>query len=418
MNIPLSSMSSTAAISTGDHQYPGRGPGEVEEEICLLDPSASSRGQGDCQGSLGRPDRDSGVGEMGTKSTAGTATADGGHQHVSIANSIPSEHLFFVDISTTANSSYEPYIYGMYQRQTDVILGEENVDGSEEGSSQPLCFNCGSPDHAVSTCPFRRDNNLISLSRQYYNFYKDLRGVADHPRIHVAEGWQQQRLEWLELFEPGKIRGSLLREAIGPGDGDWLRNIATWGYPPGWISTSDPRKQVLARIWNEHLDDGYSSSDEPFYIFGSAKDEVEDVSRIGEKIGTFDEKEVDASESETASTSSSTSAKPRRWAEYPSSYFSSELLFPYAPQPAPPSSSIEWNSIFDGDDYYAQLCGLPPPPPNEPPPPLPPPPPSSCPPPLPPCPPPSLPSSLPKPPPPRPSAADDDDMDISDSDHE
>ncbi|EKM82381.1 hypothetical protein AGABI1DRAFT_104391 [Agaricus bisporus var. burnettii JB137-S8] len=356
-------------------------------------------------------------------------------------------HLPMEDMNKphTANSWYEPYICGMYQRQTDAVLGEEVMDKTTEGSSQSLCFNCGSPDHAVSACPFRRNNDLISLSRQYYNFYKELRDVTDHPRIHLAEGWRQQRLEWLENFQPGQIRGSLLREAIGPGDGDWLRNIATWGYPPGWISASDPRAKVFARIWNEQLDSGYNSPDEPFYIFGSADGEVENVSQdtliMGQTPNQSDEREIEISESETASTSRSTSPTPRRWAEYPPTYFSSELLFPYTTQEAPPSSSIDWNSAFDGDDHYAQLYGQPPPPPNEPPPLLPPPPPPSCPPPLPPSPPPpppscppplpALPSTKSTPVFPSPSSSlqiqvnttsvaeeeddDDDDMDISDS---
>ncbi|XP_006457820.1 hypothetical protein AGABI2DRAFT_215768 [Agaricus bisporus var. bisporus H97] len=384
---------------------------------------------------------------MGSKSTTGSALADGGHEQATVATSIPSEHLFFVDTSSTANSWYEPYICGMYQRQTDAVLGEEVMDETTGGSSQSLCFNCGSPDHAVSACPFRRNNDLISLSRQYYNFYKELRDVTDHPRIHLAEGWRQQRLEWLENFQPGQIRGSLLREAIGPGDGDWLRNIATWGYPPGWISASDPRAKAFARIWNEQLDSGYNSPDEPFYIFGSADGEVENVSQdtliMGQTPNRCDEGEIENPESETASMSRSASPTPRRWAEYPSTYFSSELLFPYTTQEAPPSSSIDWNSAFDGDDHYAQLYGQPPPPPNEPPPPLPPPPPPSRPPPPPPSPPPpppppSCPPPLPAPPSPKstpispsPSSClqiqvnttsvaeedddDDDDMDISDS---
>lgn len=359
----------------------------MEEEICVLDSCASPRGQGNCQRPLGRSDCDSSTRKMGSTSAAGTPPAEGGGlQQATVISLTSSDHLFFVDTSGVANPQYESYICGIYQRHIDTVLGEEeSEEREEEPRSVNLCFNCGSPDHSVPACPFRRDNELISLSRQYYNFYKDLRGVIDHPRVYLAEGWRQQRLEWLETFQPGQIRGSLLREAIGSGDGDWLRNITTWGYPPGWISVVDPREKVRSRIWNEHLDSGYECSDEPFYIFGNPY-EVEDVSgNVLTASSTINARNENQPESQESVESPSMPHKPTRWAEYPSTYFSSELLFPYTRQAAPPSSSIEWNAVFDGeDDYFAQLYGQPPPPPKEPPPPLPPPPPSSPPPPLPP----------------------------------
>lgn len=400
MSMPL-----PAAIPVGDHQYSGRGPGALEEEVCLLDPCAASRGQGNCQRSLGRADCDSSTREMGSTTVPGTAVTIGDHDQSAVTGPTSPEPLFLIDTSGAINPWYESYICGIYQRHTDTVLGGEEFDKEEEEPDPVnLCFNCGSPDHSVPACPFRRDKELISLSRQYFNFYKELRGAVDHPRIYLAEGWRQQRLEWLNTFQPGQIKGPLLREAIGFGEGEWLRNIATWGYPPGWISVLDPRDKVRARIWNEHLDGGYDRSDEPFYIFGNLG-EVEDVSEnilsAGKSANTQPNGEDHSVDQGNQKTSPQTST-PIRWAAYPSTYFSSELLFAYTKQDAPSLSSIEWNAAFDSeDDYFAQLYGQPPPPPDEPPP-VPPPPPSSPPPPLPqspPSPPPLVPVPLEHPPP-------------------
>lgn len=336
---------------------------------------------------------------MGSTTTQGTPVTNDGDVKITVTTPDSSEPLYFVDTSGVINPWYESYIYGTYQRDTNAVLGEEGSDeGDDEPESSNLCFNCGSPDHSVPACPFRRDKELISLSRQYYNFYKELRGAVDRPRIYLAEGWRQQRLEWLDTFQPGHIQNPLLREAISFGDGEWLKNIATWGYPPGWISFQDPREKVRLRIWDEHLDNGYEHSGDPFYIFGDT-DEAEDVSKniIHRSEISPGDHLVDSESQEPSNYVS----KPTRWATYPSTYFSSDLLFTYTRQEAPPSSSIEWNAVFDGeDDYFYQLYGQPPPPPEDPPP-IPPPPPSSTPPPIPP-----PPSSSPPPLPPGPLGLD------------
>ncbi|KXN91427.1 hypothetical protein AN958_00689 [Leucoagaricus sp. SymC.cos] len=313
----------------------------------------------------------------------------------SVTEPTPTEPLYFVDTSCTVNPWYESYIYGVYQRDTDALLGEEEPDEGEnkaDSSNIRLCFNCGSPEHSVSACPIRRNHELISLSRQYFDFFKELRGSVDHPRAYLAEGWRQQRLEWLEIFEPGCVRNPILREAIGSEEGDqWLKNIANWGYPPGWISIQDPKEKVRARLWDEFLDDGYNCTNDSFYIFQDF-DDVEDVfenilHRPGYDADSEKEKSFDLN------------SAPTRWAKYPLSYFSSDLLFAYTRPEPPPAES---NAVLDGseDYYFHQLYAQPPPPPGSPPP-IPPPPPTSPPPPLPPPPfqpcPPSPPSSLPHP---------------------
>ncbi|EGN95762.1 hypothetical protein SERLA73DRAFT_142693 [Serpula lacrymans var. lacrymans S7.3] len=80
---------------------------------------------------------------------------------------------FFVD-TTGISSNVSPWElppvqHSLYERYTAIILGETQVDGAESRYSElsvRRCFNCGSPDHAVSSCPSPIDRQLVSLTRQ------------------------------------------------------------------------------------------------------------------------------------------------------------------------------------------------------------------------------------------------------------
>ncbi|KAH6894957.1 hypothetical protein BKA70DRAFT_1199582, partial [Coprinopsis sp. MPI-PUGE-AT-0042] len=266
-----------------------------------------------------------------------------------------------------------PYEYessGIYTRASHDILGDSTNDEQDpEYILKSRCFNCGSEEHSVKECPFRYDRELIDLSRQYYNFTKESLGrvSASWARVHIAEGWRQTRLDWLEEFEPGVIKGELLKEALGDVDEmPWLRNMAVWGYPKGWVGPQDPRELVRERIWKEHGGDvdEDDSDDEPFVIFGD-DGHVEEVAFEGVRV-----EHAPASPPKDPLT---------RWAKYPPAYFLSELLPVHSGFNLPP---------IDGEEDRAPPppCPLyppPPPPPGEPPP-IPPPPPASTPPPLPP----------------------------------
>ncbi|KAH9484420.1 Zinc finger CCHC domain-containing protein 8 [Psilocybe cubensis] len=321
------------------------------------------------------------------------------------------------------HSSAEPIpgfyeLYGVYERSDTNVLGDD-VDGESTDhqldSDQSRCFNCGEPDHKVTECPLRLNRELIALSRQYYQFKQGTLGTGNWQRIHAVEAWRQQRLNWLEEFEPGKIKGELLKEALGTYNEEWLRNISVWGYPPGWISPIDPRERVRSRIWNEIDGDieGELDDSTPFEIHGD-DDHIDQVS-FGDtfKITRLtDIKHEDQSGSEDSSSrhlSSSASSSdeesrdeplvPIRWANYPPSYFSSQHLIPYK---SPPPSETWYSTRFENTTAY--LCQFsyygsqPPPPPSEEPPPLPPP--FDPPPP----PPPSMPPPPSSPPPPPPPA--------------
>lgn len=358
---------------------------------------------------MGRPDGLSGTGGLGQERGDGTGAA--GRQEDSLI--LPCFPHAFPD---ALPAEYESY--GIYTRlDAGHALGEAD-EGKEDKEWKPIsrCFNCGHEEHSVKECPFRLNRDLIELSRQYYQFSKGTIGTTNWERVHTAEGWRQTRLNWLEDFEPGVIRGRLLREALGDGaEGEWLRNIAIWGYPKGWVGEHDPREAVRERIWAEYgggvdleLDDA-----EPFVIHGDEGTEVvtfrdafvkviqengqDDESEDGPEDGTEEESE-DCSPAPQESlsrlrkesllqseTSQCASPSIRRWATYPSSHFLSNLLPIHTGFNLPPVDSASTNAYpsleprrppamkFDWDVWAAShVEPEPPPPPPDEPPPLPP----------------------------------------------
>ncbi|TFK54691.1 DUF836-domain-containing protein [Heliocybe sulcata] len=364
-----------------------------------------------------------------------------------------------------------------YERYTDDILGAADEVSPDDGRSR--CFNCGSPEHIISACPLPHDRQLISLSRQLYNFYHSS-SLDTSRRFHEVEAWKSQCLRWLDEFEPGQVTGAMLREALGLEEGDkgdrveWLRNMAEWGYPPGWVGTKDPRESVAMRILGERQGEEDEGEEETFFIYGDGgKEEVDIKHHLGaRKSSTAEAHASEGEDDETSEVSSESAAEddreasgrspsldaltisgPSRWATYPPTYFSSDLLPVYKgaalPPLFPPDDASESNqgtfsisresneSTFsvDRDALWRRILAQQAAPPPPPPPGLsPPPPPPGLPPPLPPPemqapPPPHLPPPAPPldpPPPPRLPASDgqtvhsqsnvdaDEDMDLSD----
>ncbi|OSD08323.1 DUF836-domain-containing protein [Trametes coccinea BRFM310] len=239
----------------------------------------------------------------------------------------------------------EPVYVPLYVRHREEVLGDEEPC-EEELRDVRRCFNCGSPDHVLTACPEPFDRALVSLSRQLFNFY---RGEAGGPfqRIHEVEEWRQQRLRWLDEFEPGQIKGSVLREALGLEDGDpgerveWLRNMAFWGYPPGWVGPRDPRE----RVWELLAGAASEDTDEEceFTIIG---DEEEERVLLTHTASPPRARQADRGSSST----------PRRWAKYPDTYFLWSKLPVYKGSSFPPMRSEETSppsntvsATFDAD---------------------------------------------------------------------
>ncbi|TFK88320.1 hypothetical protein K466DRAFT_652715 [Polyporus arcularius HHB13444] len=311
----------------------------------------------------------------------------------------------------------------LYVRVDEDVLGDQSP---EEDSDVRRCFNCGSPEHAVSDCLETFDRALVSLSRQLFNFY---RGESSGPfqRFHEVAEWRKRRLQWLDEFEPGQVKGPLLREALGLSEGDigerveWLPRMARWGYPPGWVGVRDPRE----RVWERIADVRDNSRDEDLE-FSIHTDDGHELCLLP---GTFDAGTDDSTSSDSEGHHNS-AASPSRWANYPGTYFLSSRLpvhkVPSLPAitqdtPRPVSSTYTadrqrlWETILASSDgppsrsapippwrlpgafgpdtltvHAWDSYGPPPPPPSSPPPPPP-----SSPPPLPPpsSPPPRIPES-------------------------
>lgn len=283
----------------------------MEGEVRVLDSRAPPGWQGDCQGQVGSRHRDLSIEAMGSNAATGSGT----ETCPAIAASAP---LFFYDSQPNGWTPIETYI-----RARESILGDtDDIDAPSimEGTNTRRCFNCGSPDHKADACPLPHDRQRISLSRQLFLFLKP-QEFASHERIHVASEWNRQRLEWVDMFTPGIIKGELLQTALG--DEEYLKRIALWGYPKGWYSVQDPRELMKERILTNGENDCQDST--PIMIFG---DEDESDS----EPGSASKDSATTLDFSSRSHSPELEILPKRWARYPCSYFDSDTLFLYTPR--------------------------------------------------------------------------------------
>ena len=264
------------AVSAGNNKHTGQRTGEVEEKIRALDPRPPHRWGGGREGSVGRDAHQPSPQPVGER----TATEDGWQ-------SLDDSRLFFVDTRETA-SYWDYWMYPgtiSYNRVDGRLLGEPErpEEGSELGPQPtpgPRCFNCGSTGHLLPSCPDQRNRALIDLSRQFFAFFTD-DASQNWKRIHEVEEWRSRRLEWVRIYRPGEVTGSLLRDALGSRDADgapnmpWLENISLWGYPPGWISREDPVERVRRRVLGEG-DSGDGKGHNVSCLFAVLSDTLED----------------------------------------------------------------------------------------------------------------------------------------------
>ena len=346
-----------STIPAGDNQHPGQGAGAVEKGIHILDSCSAYRWEGGRQGSMGRD----------THQPSPRSVGEGAPEDE--WRGLDDSRLFFMDTRQTANY-WDYWIHPgaiLYHRLDERPLGEpERAKGGtglnpSPRASGPRCFNCGSTEHLLSSCPDPRNNALIDMSRQLFMFFSD-GSSRPQRRIHEFEEWKSRRLEWTQIYKPGEITGSLLREALESRSYardtlsmPWLENISLWGYPPGWISCQDPVERVRRRILDmECSGSGGEELDDDPYSFVVLNDTPEDSETL----------QLGSSFASVPSDSPSEIRAPRRWVTYPNDYFLSELLPVYTGRVLPLTQSIE----LDGQPKAFS----PPPPPSDPPPPLPP----------------------------------------------
>lgn len=337
-------------IPAGDHRHSGRGTGEVEEEIHILDSGTAYR-WGGRQGPMGRDARQS------SPRPVGEGTPEDGWR------CLDNSQLFFVDTRETA-SYWDYWMHPgaiAYNPLGERLLGEPEraKEDTEPSQSTPshLCFNCGSAGHLLSSCPKPRNRALVDLSRQMFVFFAD-GGSQTRKRFHEVEEWKSRRLKWVHTYKPGEITDFLLREALGSGDMcgalnmPWLENISLWGYPPGWISCEDPVERVRRRILDEDEPcSGVEGLDNDSCLFVVLNDTPEDSEIL----------QLDSSFTSVPSDPPSEARTPRRWAVYPKAYFLSELLPVYTGRVLPLTEPTQ----LDGQH---ETCSPPPPPPGSPPP--------------------------------------------------
>lgn len=387
---------SATTISTRDDQHPGRGPGEVEAQVCVLDPRFTHRRQRSRERTLGRASCERSTGPMG-EGAAEFDSPESGQVIETTTSDLPILPLF-VDVK--ARYGYDAIDPTLLYDTLYRAVGEEEEKGLP---SNTRCFNCGSPFHPYPECPRPHNRELINLTKQLWEFHNPLR-----PRLKDAFDaieWRQTRLNWLKTFEPGQVKGELLREALWLRDGDlgedveWLRNIAIWGYPKGWTGSVDPRTLVWEKITMEGQQDDEWTEPVEFTIF--EENEEIDIILLPDHLKPEaqyvpDSDEENQASPDTASDDSSVvevehpdhPPSDHRWVKYPTSYFLYTKLPIYNGIALP---SIEHAAAHPPSVLSASVptTSAAPPPPLSNPPPLPPPPPS-IPPPL-----PSPPTSLP-----------------------
>ncbi|KIR67194.1 hypothetical protein I314_02407 [Cryptococcus bacillisporus CA1873] len=241
------------------------------------------------------------------------------------------------------------------------------------------CWNCLQHGHSLPQCPYPRDQLQINHSRELFFYARDNlpppwteRYLHDYLNMRVTLQEKERRLELLETFRPGEVGKELdqaARMMVDDSDSDemlvddaqttpqkwdkgeyeWIRNIARWGYPPGWTSALNPIEILKDRISSlETYDTAYRLTPElgeELVIFGDDDEDVE-LGMRGVTHGSADEGEGIKEEEDDGSEMSIVSDSPSP----PLSLSSAPSHRPLTPSDSPPPPSPPPD--------------LPPPPPN------------------------------------------------------
>ncbi|KZT39211.1 hypothetical protein SISSUDRAFT_1032763 [Sistotremastrum suecicum HHB10207 ss-3] len=254
---------------------------------------------------------------------------------------------YSIDITPQETISSDDVI--LYDTSDYIPIGEETVsDDADEVTDSRRCFNCGSPSHGVSSCPEPRNPELIALSRQMFQFYND---STSSMRFHEGIGKQLEKLSFIDEFQPGRVQGYLLREALDLDeeqeineDYPWYYNMMRWGYPPGYYSRLDPKTRCRSRILDVDALE-ISSDDDDLAIFG--EDETDMVH--GDILKNSDSQHEDPE-------NGAESGKEKRWVTYSTSLFLSDILPVYSRAPLPdPESTKSATFTSDREDLWQRL---------------------------------------------------------------
>ncbi|GAA5894893.1 uncharacterized protein JCM6883_002246 [Sporobolomyces salmoneus] len=164
---------------------------------------------------------------------------------------------FSYDYASSISNYTSLEILGEHTEST--TISESEKEGGGPGSllnhllPTKQCFNCSSPDHSLSNCPFRHDPITISQNRQLFqenssssaSNYHRLSDPRNNPSLPINEfsSESERFLSYHARFRPGSVSNEL-RTALGlDGGGDrgfvteelpWMGRILREGYPSGW----------------------------------------------------------------------------------------------------------------------------------------------------------------------------------------
>lgn len=285
-------------------------------------------------------------------------------------------------LHTWPSFDVEPSTLELYDRISDAILGDPSAPNDDVPRR---CFNCGELGHTVPNCTVHRDQGRVSLARQEFEAER----VSISPWMFKATSFDAQcrRLAFIDAFIPGQICGETLRDALGLRDGDpgenvpWLSAIAAWGYPPGWVASTDPLQFLRCRVEDLLLEPTvFDDDDSNFVIFGDVQENLDLKGYAGRPLGTIlheranvldelcvDSKLVPTIENTLVQSPLTKSPSLRRWAIYPQTYFLNDVLPVFNGVVLPP---LRIDMIQES--MSPQPLVMPPPPPSYSPPPLPP----------------------------------------------
>ncbi|XP_078737270.1 zinc finger CCHC domain-containing protein 8 [Lampetra fluviatilis] len=122
-----------------------------------------------------------------------------------------------------------------YQTIFKQILSNEISEGQAKPQRpKGMCFNCGSEDHIMRTCPQKRDLAGINLRRRQFESF------SNSPKSRNPQRYHNEQEERFAHFKPGVIsEGLRLALAVAPGQlPPYIYRMRQLDYPPGWLRES------------------------------------------------------------------------------------------------------------------------------------------------------------------------------------
>ncbi|XP_051117637.1 uncharacterized protein LOC127242217 [Andrographis paniculata] len=160
--------------------------------------------------------------------------------HVGVDN--PSSVTYWVDNQTRTrpNKEFTPLddtSVPLYDRGYSLALTSAGGSGGTDGGGEELdssrCFNCGSYNHALKSCPKPRNNAAVNNARKLHKSRRTQQANSHN----TTRYYQSPKVGKYDGLIPGVLHAET-REALGIGKLDpppWLNRMRELGYPPGYL---------------------------------------------------------------------------------------------------------------------------------------------------------------------------------------